>query len=305
MPFLRQLLKRGHFEELSFYSGLPSTTPAVQGEVMFGVRTAVPAFQFLDRESGKTCLMYEIRVREGGRRQAGRGAPAAARRRPLVLEHLRRRRRRGAAVRRNDGSQDSPRDGASHGSWPSCCRLYFFTILRVAALAVLEFFIALGDMVAGLVGRQHWRAEWHSICPAVGVSIVMREWLRVMVKLSIEEGRADHSRQLPGLRRAGPPPRPGQRVRPLGAQGHRQRRSATSSRRPDDRTCATTKWSSSPITARSEREIYENEYGTHDSGGREAGVRHGTAGRTRREGPRRLRVGAARRPTSARAACCG
>ena len=59
MPFLKKLVDRGHFEELSFYSGLPSTTPAVQAEVMFGARCAVPAFQFLDRESGKTALMYE------------------------------------------------------------------------------------------------------------------------------------------------------------------------------------------------------------------------------------------------------
>ncbi|MBA3483506.1 MAG: endonuclease/exonuclease/phosphatase family protein [Pirellulales bacterium] len=66
--------------------------------------------------------------------------------------------------------------------------LYFFTILRVTALAVLELFIALGDMVRGLAGRQHWRAEWHSIWSRIGVSIVMREWLRVMVKLSVEEG---------------------------------------------------------------------------------------------------------------------
>src|SRR5690606_15864969 len=59
MPFLKKMLARDHFHKVSFYSGLPSTTPAVQAEVMFGARAAVPAFQFLDRASGETALMYE------------------------------------------------------------------------------------------------------------------------------------------------------------------------------------------------------------------------------------------------------
>jgi hypothetical protein len=42
-----------------FYSGIPSTTPAVQGEIFFGVKTAVPSFQFLRRKSGKDFRMYD------------------------------------------------------------------------------------------------------------------------------------------------------------------------------------------------------------------------------------------------------
>jgi endonuclease/exonuclease/phosphatase family metal-dependent hydrolase len=66
--------------------------------------------------------------------------------------------------------------------------LYFFKILRVLGLALLELVIAGGDMISGLAGRQHWRAELHAIRSRVAISIVMREWLRVMVKLSIAEG---------------------------------------------------------------------------------------------------------------------
>jgi endonuclease/exonuclease/phosphatase family metal-dependent hydrolase len=187
MPFLRKLLKRGHFEELSFYSGLPSTTPAVQGELLFGVRTAVPAFQFLDRKTGKTCLMYEVEcaksvggalaaehqpLLEGGRSYSNIYAAGAAEAR-LCAETM---------------DLSTLRQMASPGKLAIVLALYFFTILRIAALAALELFLALADMVWGLVGSQHWRAELRAVPSRIGVSIVMREWLRIMVKLSIEEG---------------------------------------------------------------------------------------------------------------------
>jgi endonuclease/exonuclease/phosphatase family metal-dependent hydrolase len=187
MPFLRRLLKRGHFEELSFYSGLPSTTPAVQAEVFFGVRTAVPAFQFLDRQSGKTCLMYETEcaksvaseltaehqpLLEGGRSYSNIYAAGAAEAR-LCAETM---------------DLKTLQEMASPWKLAVVLSLYFFRILRVTALAVVEFFLAVADMIGGLAGRQPWRAEWHSLWSRIAVSIVMREWLRVMVKLSIEEG---------------------------------------------------------------------------------------------------------------------
>jgi len=187
LPFLRKLLKRGHFEELSFYSGLPSTTPAVQGELLFGVRTAVPAFQFLNRKSGKTCLMYEVEcaksvagaladehqpLLEGGRSYSNIYAAGAAEAR-LCAETM---------------DLSTLRQMASPGKLALVLALYFFTILRVAALGVLELFLSLADLVWGLVGSQHWRAELRAVPSRIGVSIVMREWLRIMVKLSIEEG---------------------------------------------------------------------------------------------------------------------
>ena len=42
MPFLRRLLKKEHYTLHAHYSGLPATTPAVQAELFYGVKTAVP-----------------------------------------------------------------------------------------------------------------------------------------------------------------------------------------------------------------------------------------------------------------------
>ncbi|MCC6491694.1 MAG: endonuclease/exonuclease/phosphatase family protein [Pirellulales bacterium] len=187
MPSLHRLLRRGQFEELTFYSGLPSTTPAVQAEVMYGAPTAVPAFQFLHRQSGKTRLMYEVEAArcvsrrlaaehqpllEGGRSYSNIYAAGADEAR-LCAETM---------------DLKSLRQMAKPWKLAVVLCLYFTTILRVAALALLEAFIAAGDMIVGLVGKQHWRAELQSITSRVLVSIAMREWLRVMVKLSIAEG---------------------------------------------------------------------------------------------------------------------
>jgi endonuclease/exonuclease/phosphatase family metal-dependent hydrolase len=62
MPFLRRLMAREHYKLMPFYSGLPSTTPAVQGELYYDVRCAVPAFGFLDRATDYLASMYEPEI---------------------------------------------------------------------------------------------------------------------------------------------------------------------------------------------------------------------------------------------------
>jgi hypothetical protein len=59
MPFLRRLIERENYHLLPAYSGLPSTTPAVQGELHYGVPCAVPAFAYLDRQRQDFAILYE------------------------------------------------------------------------------------------------------------------------------------------------------------------------------------------------------------------------------------------------------
>src|SRR5450432_686565 len=49
MPYLARLLRREGHELHDFYPGLPTTTPAVQAELYYGIHSAVPAFSFYDR----------------------------------------------------------------------------------------------------------------------------------------------------------------------------------------------------------------------------------------------------------------
>jgi endonuclease/exonuclease/phosphatase family metal-dependent hydrolase len=59
LPFLRRLIEREHYEARTFYSGLPSSTPAVQGELYYGECCAVPAFGVVDRETRRVMTMFQ------------------------------------------------------------------------------------------------------------------------------------------------------------------------------------------------------------------------------------------------------
>lgn len=59
MPFVARLLASGELHLVPVYSGLPSTTPAVQAELFYGVELAVPAFAYVDRATGRLMRMYQ------------------------------------------------------------------------------------------------------------------------------------------------------------------------------------------------------------------------------------------------------
>lgn len=59
LPFLRRLIQGEGYVVRTMYSGLPSTTPSVQGELFYGIRPAVPAFSFLSRRFGRVVKMLE------------------------------------------------------------------------------------------------------------------------------------------------------------------------------------------------------------------------------------------------------
>jgi endonuclease/exonuclease/phosphatase family metal-dependent hydrolase len=58
MPFLRRLVQANGYDVHTFYPGLPSTTPAVQAELFYGVHAAVPAFSFYNRDSRTLGRMF-------------------------------------------------------------------------------------------------------------------------------------------------------------------------------------------------------------------------------------------------------
>ena len=65
MPFLKSLMESEKYQLHSLYPGLPSTTPAVQGELFYGVKQAVPAFFFFDKQTQKIFRMFDAEsVRE-------------------------------------------------------------------------------------------------------------------------------------------------------------------------------------------------------------------------------------------------
>lgn len=190
LPFLRRLIKREHYQVHSLYSGLPSTTPAVQAELFYGVKGAVPAFSFRDHESRRIVRMYE--------------PEAAARVEALHTGHGVDALLKGGSAYSDiyTGGAAETHFCASSMGWGPTLRaanplvmLAFllgnlYSFLRVAGLFLLELGLALLDFVRGLVRGHDFLKELKFIPTRVGISILLRE-------LCVIGGKIDISRGLP------------------------------------------------------------------------------------------------------------
>lgn len=188
MPFLSDLIRRRHFETETFYSGMPSTTPAVQAEIFYQVRHAVPAFEFYHPQLGRIVRMYEADVAatvEADLRERGSE--------PLLdgghsYSNIY---RAGAAF-----SRYCSQDLAPHTLLERLHPLkslvlglaYAPKFLRLAALTLVETGLAFFDLAKGLYPRKDFFKEFEFIFSRVAVSIGLRELIRFRTLLDIECG---------------------------------------------------------------------------------------------------------------------
>ena len=56
MPHLKRMLDREGYSLQQWWCGLPSSTPAVQGGLMYGNNWNIPAFRWYEKQSGKTLV---------------------------------------------------------------------------------------------------------------------------------------------------------------------------------------------------------------------------------------------------------
>ena len=188
MPFLARLIRRGHFSLENFYSGVPSTTPAVQGEIFFGVKTAVPSFQFLHRKTGKVMRMYEADSAAEIEEDLTKRCPD-----PLLKNgHCYSNIYRAGADRSRYCSQDLAPDELLRRLHPFksliLSIIYLPKILRMICLAIVEFGLAIIDAIKGLYDREDFLVEFGFVPARVVVCIVLRELIRFRVLLDIERG---------------------------------------------------------------------------------------------------------------------
>lgn len=188
MPFLARLIRRKHFTLENFYSGVPSTTPAVQGEIFYGVRAAVPSFQFLCRNEAKILRMYEAEAAaEVEQELLGKCSE------PLLKGgHSYSNIYRAGSLRSRYCSQDLAPDELLRQLHPLKTILlsiiYAPRILRMIGLAILEVGLAVVDAVKGLYEREDFMREMSFVPARVIVCIALREMIRFRVLLDIERG---------------------------------------------------------------------------------------------------------------------
>lgn len=189
MPFVRHLLEREGYEIKTLYSGIPSTTPAVQGELFYGVKTAVPAFGFREKKSGRLVRMIET---------------DAAMRQEEVLSQ------QGEGILKGGSSYSNIYSGGAREphfcpavmGWGNFLKNTTLTrsvmvvlwntmaIFRILALSMLEFFMAFLDVFRGVVsGRSLWE-EMKMVPSRVAVGVLLREFIAI-------GGEIDATRGLP------------------------------------------------------------------------------------------------------------
>ena len=187
MTFLQSLIEKQPYSLCSFYPGQPSSTPAVQAEIMYGKPCAVPAFSFYDAEKDADFRMYDAdwatRVSELASRSAA----------PLLS---------GGGSYGNIYSGGAERaeycgENNTFAYWlkeASIFRLaglalrYPKSAVKVVSLCLIEVFIALFDFVKGVIRRGDVWAELKFIGARVGVSIALREAIRFRVSEDVKDG---------------------------------------------------------------------------------------------------------------------
>jgi endonuclease/exonuclease/phosphatase family metal-dependent hydrolase len=188
MPFLKRLLHREHYRLQQLYSGVPSTTPAVQAELFYGVRNAVPAFSFYHPPSERIVRMYEPSA-------VAAIEPTIAQRgeQPLLAE--------GSAYADvyEGGANEAHfcptslgwgpplRDGKR---WATIMLIASnaYSFLRTLALFVLELVLAIVDCVRGIIARRDLIKELKFVPTRVAISILLRELTVIGAKIDIARG---------------------------------------------------------------------------------------------------------------------
>jgi endonuclease/exonuclease/phosphatase family metal-dependent hydrolase len=178
MPFVKSLLEKQKYVSHTMYSGLPSSTPAVQGELFYGQRTIVPAFGFRDHRTGHLVRMFANDIAQEVESElidAGEG----------LLK--------GGSSYCNiygGGASDVHFCATSFG-WSEFFStvnpfkilmvlvLNIFMFVRVAWLMIVELFLATYDFIRGIAhGRSFWQ-ELIMIPARVIVCVLLRELVTV------------------------------------------------------------------------------------------------------------------------------
>jgi len=187
MPFVRRLLKKERYHLHSLYSGLPSSTPAVQAEIFYGVKGAVPAFSFLDKKSGRIVRMFDPDPAAEIERQLEKKGI------PLLIG--------GSAY--SDiftGGADESHFCPSSMGWGDLMRAArpfsllllllsnAYSFVRVFILLIVEFALALADCVTGLIDGHNLGKELKFVPTRVGICILLRELVTIGAKIDVARG---------------------------------------------------------------------------------------------------------------------
>lgn len=187
MPFLRKLMRREGYHLHSVYSGIPSTTAAAQAELFYGVKGAIPAFAYQERDSGRymKLLLPECASRveshlgglgkglfEGGTAYSNMYSGGAAETHFCAS---------GLAAS-NILKNANPLGALAVILWN------FQSILRLVGLLLVEFGVAVYDSIRGAISRREVRQELFFVFSRVFACVGLRELITVQASMDVARG---------------------------------------------------------------------------------------------------------------------
>ncbi|VAX36749.1 hypothetical protein MNBD_UNCLBAC01-1263 [hydrothermal vent metagenome] len=188
VPFLKRLIKREHYRLHPFYSGMPSSTPSVQGELFYGVKQAVPAFAFFDHKvkrifrmyDGDAAVVVEQRLADGPHQN--------------LLDE-------GSSYSNvfSGGAKEMHFCAVSlglHRLWKNVNivgALWFmfthaWTLIWTTICVVLEFVLALLDCIYGILKGYNWRKELKFVLTRPAICILLRNLITLGAIIDVERG---------------------------------------------------------------------------------------------------------------------
>ncbi|HVU34086.1 MAG TPA: endonuclease/exonuclease/phosphatase family protein [Opitutaceae bacterium] len=189
MPFLRRLRRRNGYELHDFYPGLPSTTPAVQAELFYGMRSAVPAFAFLDRNQHHLSVMFSAasaKERETACAAQGQGLLEGGSSWSNIYTGG-----AGASECHFCIATNALGDMWRTGKFRHLllfCLLQFSAIARIFLLLFVEFFAAVRAALRGIRHGRRPGPEFAMILSRVFIATGVREFARIGGKIDLARG---------------------------------------------------------------------------------------------------------------------
>ena len=187
LPFLNKLIEREGYQIHTHFPGVPTSTPAIQGELFYGVKRCVPAFSFMDRKNKKILRMFE--------------SDACAHIESLLEQNSKGLLEGGSSYSNifSGGAEESHFCPGTIG-WSGILKLsnplfllhlivlYGWSLVRTAGLVALELLLAVIDCIRGAIEKYDLWKEIKFIPARVAVCILLRELIVIGIKMDVARG---------------------------------------------------------------------------------------------------------------------
>jgi endonuclease/exonuclease/phosphatase family metal-dependent hydrolase len=170
MPYLARLLRREQHVLHPMYSGVPSTTGAAQGELFFGVTTAVPAFGFWHHDLGRPVRLVEPEIAariEGDLAAKTRGLLEGGSAFSDLLA--------GGAMETRLCAATFGRREPKPFAFLLVLAMHAGALVRIAGLVLAEAALAVRDSILGILAGQDLMRELRFVLTRVAVNAALKE----------------------------------------------------------------------------------------------------------------------------------